>query len=83
MAVENPWLPENWNLTKQGEYIRQYGLEVAKGKAKHAGTKIGAPAPRINPTHSTIVIVQRRTIEVGGSGGALVGAGSSGDGPPT
>lgn len=78
--VPNPWLPENWNLTAQGAYIREYGLEVAKGKAKKAGTKIGAPAPRLIPENKTIVIVQRRNI---GGGGGIVGAGSSGDGPPS
>lgn len=83
---ENPWSHEFWNLTRQGEYIRKYGLEVAKTKAKSAGTKFGAPAPRGGFPHHhqrpLQVIVQRRTIVQGGGGG-VIGAGSSGDGPPS
>lgn len=83
---ENPWSAEFWNLTRQGAYIRKHGLEVAKTKAKRAGTTLGAPMPRAERP-KLIVLVQRRDVSGsggggGGGGGGLVGAGSSGNGPP-
>lgn len=88
--VPNPWSAEFWNLTRQGEYVRKYGVEVAKTKARQAGAKLGdlrpvvphfgpyAPLPRSNYT----VIVQRKGIAAPVGGGGLVGAGSSGNGVP-
>lgn len=87
--VNNPWSAEHWNLTKQGEYVKKYGLEVAKTKAKQAGTTLTAGRPvqpqRFAPLprgSNYTVIVQRKGNIVNVSGGGLVGAGSSGDGPP-
>lgn len=81
---ENPWSSEYWNLTRQGEYVTKYGVEVAKTKARQAGVKFGSSAPRapqtfINGRPPFQVIVQRRNIGGGGGGGQ----GSSGDGPPS
>jgi len=81
---ENPWSAEYWNLTRQGEYIKKYGLEVAKTKAKQARAKIGDLAPRIGPDNGRYtVIVQHKGLTAPVGGGGLVGAGSSGTGEPT
>lgn len=44
----NPWSHENWNMTKQGEYLREHGPDKAAEAAKQAGTKLGGmrPAPK-------------------------------------
>jgi hypothetical protein len=81
--IQNPWSDEFWNLTEQGRYITRFGIEVAKTKARQAGTKLGAPRKR-NPVPETLrVLVQRRepiiqNITIGSGGG-----GSSTDGPPS
>jgi hypothetical protein len=80
--AENPWSAEFWSLTRQGEYVKKYGTEVAKTKAKKVGAKLGDLKPReLFVQQPLTVLVQRRNIG-GGSGGSIVGAGSSGDGPP-
>lgn len=88
--ANNPWSAEHWNLTHQGQYVRQYGVEVAKTKAKEAGTTLSGKPPQVAafgpfspmPKRNFTVIVQNK----GGGGGSnvsnLIGAGSSGDGPP-
>lgn len=87
---ENPWSAEFWNLTRQGMYVKKYGVEVAKTKAKQAGAKLGdlnpaksrgmfAPLP--NGSNYT-VIVQHKGLTAPVGGGGLVGAGSSGSGAP-
>lgn len=82
--AENPWSAEFWNLTRQGAYIKQYGLEVAKTKAKQAGAKIGDLAPRITPDNGRYtVIIQHKGLVAPVGGGGLVGAGSSGTGKPS
>lgn len=42
----NPWSADNWNMTHQGDYIRQHGDEKAQQMAKMAGTTIGGQRPR-------------------------------------
>jgi hypothetical protein len=87
---DNPWSAEHWNLTQQGAYVRKYGVDVARTKAREAGTKFGAtrPAAAIGP-YSPIpkgrnftVIVQHKGAGISVGGGGLIGAGSSGDGAP-
>ena len=79
--ADNPWSLEHWSLTRQGAYIKKYGVEVAKTKARQAGAKLGDLKPRaLFGQPPLTVLVQRRNI-IGG-GGSLVGAGSSGEGPP-
>lgn len=81
---ENPWSAEFWNLTRQGAYIKKYGLEVAKTKAKQAKAKIGDLEPRVAPYNGRYtVIVQHKGLTAPVGGGGLVGAGSSGTGKPT
>jgi hypothetical protein len=41
----NPWTRENWNLTKQGEYIQKEGLAKAEAMARAAGTTVNAIHP--------------------------------------
>jgi len=81
---ENPWSDEFWNLTQQGAYIKQFGVEVAKTKARQAGTKLYA-ARKTAPKPELRVLVQRRNLVVGGGtvGGLPADALTSGDGPPT
>jgi len=42
---DNPWSRSGWNLTKQGQVIKQQGMEKAEQLAKAAGSKIGSVAP--------------------------------------
>jgi len=44
-AKDNPWSPEAWNLTKQGQYIKEHGEAKAADLATRAGSKIGAVRP--------------------------------------
>lgn len=41
----NPWTKENWNLTKQGAYVREHGEEKARAAAESAGVTLGATRP--------------------------------------
>jgi|KBSSwiStaDraftv2_1062776.scaffolds.fasta_scaffold35078_2 hypothetical protein len=43
--ANNPWSKENWNLTAQGQYVREHGEEKAQAAAKAAGSHFGATAP--------------------------------------
>lgn len=43
--AENPWTAEGWNMTKQGQYLRQYGEAKAAEAAKAAGVTLGATKP--------------------------------------
>jgi hypothetical protein len=42
---DNPWSHANWNMTKQGEIVREKGMDYATRMAKSAGTTIGAGKP--------------------------------------
>ena len=42
---DNPWSAKNWNLTKQGEFVKENGVEKAKEMAKLAGSQLGATSP--------------------------------------
>lgn len=42
---ENPWARENWNVTKQGEYVRKHGAERAAQAARAVGSSLGATQP--------------------------------------
>lgn len=69
--AENPWSADFWNLTKQGMYLKKYGPEVAKTKAKQAGTSVTGPRPVSAGAviHHTTVLVQRRNITTNNGGG--------------
>jgi hypothetical protein len=41
----NPWSLDGWNMTKQGQYVRENGVEKAEQMAKSAGTTLGGPKP--------------------------------------
>lgn len=43
--AENPWSVEGWNVTKQGAFITQHGLEKAAAAATAVGSKIGNTKP--------------------------------------
>ena len=43
--ADNPWMPENWNITKQGAYVQQHGMEKAVQAATAANSKIGNTKP--------------------------------------
>lgn len=82
-AVINPWTFANWNVTAQGRFVQQFGLEKAQAAAKEAGTVLGGARP---VSHTKTIVkhfIFKKVIErTSGGGGGLVGAGSSGDGPP-
>lgn len=42
---DNPWSPEAWNITKQGQVIKSLGEEKAADMAARVGSKIGAVRP--------------------------------------
>ena len=42
---ENPWSPDGWNLTKQGQVVKDLGAEKAADMAARAGSKLGATKP--------------------------------------
>jgi len=44
-GASNPWSAENWNMTKQGQFVRAHGLERAQQAAQAAGTKVGGGKP--------------------------------------
>lgn len=81
-VTDNPWLPDQWNVTHQGEYVTRFGELLARARAAEASSFLGAtrPAaekPRPKVEHHTRIV--NKTFISGGGG---VGAGSSGDGPP-
>lgn len=86
---DNPWSAEFWNLTQQGMYVRAHGIELARTKAKQAGAVFGAarPTPPIIgpyqpiPARNFTVIIQQKGGRGSGST-SIIGAGSSGNGPP-
>lgn len=41
----NPWSKDNWNMTQQGQIIKEKGMDVAKQMAKAAGTTVGGLPP--------------------------------------
>jgi hypothetical protein len=43
--ADNPWSPAGWNVTKQGQYIRQHGEAKAADAAKSVGSHVGATKP--------------------------------------
>lgn len=43
--ANNPWSKEAWNITKQGAYVREHGVEKAKTLAESVGSSIGATKP--------------------------------------
>lgn len=45
--ADNPWSPEGWNITKQGQYVTQHGEAKAAEAAKSVGSKIGATKPPV------------------------------------
>lgn len=41
----NPWSREHWNVTKQGAYVKQFGIDKASQMAERVGSKVGATKP--------------------------------------
>lgn len=44
-GANNPWTHEGWNMTKQGAFIKENGIEKGEQMAKAAGTTIGGRKP--------------------------------------
>lgn len=44
-AGNNPWSATGWNITAQGEFVRQHGEEKARQMAQAAGVTLGAVRP--------------------------------------
>lgn len=42
---ENPWSAAGWNITRQGQYVKQHGIDKATQMAERVGSKIGATSP--------------------------------------
>jgi uncharacterized phage infection (PIP) family protein YhgE len=43
----NPWAKGHWNLTAQGQYVREHGADKAKEMAAQAGSHLGATGPAV------------------------------------
>lgn len=41
----NPWKHDSWNLSKQGQFVREHGMDKAKAAASAAGTTVGGQRP--------------------------------------
>ncbi len=41
----NPSSAKNWNMTEQGRYVKEHGMEKAKQMAQNAGTTVGGAKP--------------------------------------
>lgn len=41
----NPWAADTWNLTEQGKYVKEHGMEKAQQMAKMAGATVGGSKP--------------------------------------
>lgn len=82
--MNNPWTFENWNLTEQGRVYTERGIVAAQKLAAEAGTTLGGPKPK--PPNEVKIIERHWIIQKkigGGSSTGLIGAGSSGSGPPS
>lgn len=44
-GTENPWSKDHWNLTLQGAYVKEHGVEKAEAMAKTVGTSLGGTKP--------------------------------------
>lgn len=44
-GADNPWSKEGWNLTKQGQIVKQVGLAKANEIAARVNSKVGATKP--------------------------------------
>ncbi len=44
-GANNPWTSDNWNMTHQGQYLKENGIEKAMQMAKAAGTTLGGKMP--------------------------------------
>lgn len=42
---KNPWTADHWNLTEQGRYVKEFGMEKAQAMAALAGTSVGGGKP--------------------------------------
>lgn len=42
---KNPWTLDHWNLTEQGRYVKEQGMEKAQSMAALAGTTVGGGKP--------------------------------------
>lgn len=77
-ADANPWLADQWNITKQGEFARRYGVAAARARAAEAGVTLGATKPaETEPKPKRIESVRIVNKFLGGDG-----RGYDGDGPP-
>ena len=47
--ANNPWSGDNWNLTKQAQFVREHGMERARVVARSVGSDVGATRPRPKP----------------------------------
>lgn len=46
-ADDNPWSSKGWNMTKQGQYVKEHGMAKAEVAAKAVGSKVGATRPPV------------------------------------
>ena len=42
---DNPWSASGWNMTRQGQIVREHGMARAQEMAKAAGSQVGATRP--------------------------------------
>lgn len=78
--MDNPWTTQFWNLTAQGDVVRQWGLVTAQRLASEAGTTVGGPMPK-EPNDRPIIRNYILTKRIGSQSSG--GKGYSGTGVPT
>lgn len=83
LVLPNPWSRERWNITAQGQFLRDHGMALATVYSHAVGVEIGAtkPAaeqPKTVEKHTTRIVTKNYFVSRGGDG-----AGSSGDGAPS
>lgn len=44
-GAANPWAGDTWNLTEQGRYVKEHGMEKAQAMAKLVGAEVGGARP--------------------------------------
>jgi hypothetical protein len=58
MQSTNPWSATSWNLTKQGEIVKRYGVATAQRMAKIAGAQLGDLRPMSPNERPKVYVIQ-------------------------
>jgi hypothetical protein len=45
--ADNPWSERAWNISAQGRYVREHGMDKARETAAKVGSRVGATKPTV------------------------------------